>query len=182
MWILLTAKLPTKPSPPKLSIFWSLPWPENKYVEKLRGKKRFTKTFFGGDIPDWIERQNYEDARDANEWEGARKIRYKDENIRIFPHEFNPVETKFIEDMLNGGAHTLIPESPAEEAVIQRTLRKGEREIYEAAIVDGATEAQAMATALRQDVTLPDWKFPPVGWYKPNPEYAIYYCEPWEMK
>jgi len=39
-----------------------------------------------------------------------------------------------------------------------------------------------MATALGEDITLPDWKFPPIGWYKPNPAMAIYYCDPWEMK
>jgi len=27
MWIMLTAKLPTVVSPPKLSIHWSIPWP-----------------------------------------------------------------------------------------------------------------------------------------------------------
>ncbi|GAH50132.1 unnamed protein product, partial [marine sediment metagenome] len=29
---------------------------------------------------------------------------------------------------------------------------------------------------------IPDWKFPPIGWYRPNPEMAAYFCYPWEMK
>ncbi len=183
MWIMLIRKLPTKPSPPKLSIFWSIPWPNKEYVKRLReGKKQFMINVFGKSVPDWVKRHNYEDERDANEWEGARQIRYKCKELRVFPHEFNPTTTERMEIYINEKAHTLVPESPAEEAVIKRALKKGEREIFEAAIIDGATEAQAVATALRQDITLPDWKFPPVGWYKPNPEMAAYFCHPWEMK
>jgi len=133
MWILLIEKLPTKPSPPKLSIFLCLPWPDEGYVKKVKGRAKR-----GLLAP---ERLIMEDLIDIEQWEGARKIRYKDETIRVFPHEFNPVETKFIEDMVDGGAHTIVPESPAEEDVIDKTLRKGQREIYEAAIIDGATEA-----------------------------------------
>ncbi|GAI54447.1 unnamed protein product, partial [marine sediment metagenome] len=96
--------------------------------------------------------------------------------------EFNPVETKFVEEMINGGAHALVPESVAEETMIHKVLEKGQREIYEAALIDGCTEAQATATALGQDVTLPDWKFPPIGWYKPNFEYARYFCYEGELK
>ena len=32
MWIMLIKKLGTNPSPPKLSIFWSMPWPDDKYA------------------------------------------------------------------------------------------------------------------------------------------------------
>ena len=177
MWILLTAKLPTKPSPPKLSIFWSLPWPNKVIVKQEREWVGKAKSVFSED--NWF----IADAkRNADEWEGARQIRYKSKELRVFPHEFNPTTTERMELYINEGAHTLVPESPAEEAVIQKTLKKGEREIYEAAIIDGATEAQAVATALRQDITIPDWKFPPIGWYKPKPEMAAYFCYPWEMK
>ncbi len=178
MWIILTAKLPTKPSPPKLSIFWSIPWPNKAFVKDIRARILETKRSVFPGVPFLVA----SDSMDAAEWEGARKIKYKDENIRVFPHEFNPIKTESMELYINEGAHTLVPGGPAEEAVIQRTLRKGEREVYEAAIMDGATEAQAVATALRQDITIPDWKFPPVGWYRPNPEMAIYFCRSWEMK
>ncbi len=177
MWILLTKKLPTKPSPPKLSIFWSVPWPNKAIVKQQREAADVSRSVFSEDS--WFI---VEAKRNADEWEGARQIRYKSKELRVFPHEFNPTTTERMEIYINEKAHTLVPESPAEEAVIQRTLKKGEREIYEAAIIDGATEAQAVATALRQDVTIADWKFPPVGWYKPNPEMAIYFCHPWEMK
>lgn len=177
MWILLTTKLPTGPSPPKLSIFWSLPWPQEEYVQTIKKRIRETNRALQK-----ISLFHASDLVDIGQWEGARKIRYKDENIRVFPREFNPVETKFIEEMVNGGAHALVPESVAEEAMIHKVLKKGQREIYEAALIDGCTEAQAMATALGQDVTLPNWKFPPIGWYKPNPNYAQYFCHDWELK
>ena len=176
MWIILTAKLPTAPSPPKLSIFWSIPWPNKKFVKDIR--ERVADEPMSSDY-NWFD---YQDLRDADEWEGARQIRYKNKELRVFPREFNPTTTESMELYINEGAHTLVPESPAEEIIIKRALKKGEREIYEAAIIDGATEAQAMATALRQDITLPDWKFPPIGWYKPNPEMAVYFCRSWEMK
>ncbi|GAH50130.1 unnamed protein product [marine sediment metagenome] len=143
MWILLTKKLPTKPSPPKLSIFWSIPWPNEAIVKQEREWVGKARSVFSEDS--WF----IADAkRNADEWEGARQIRYKSKELRVFPHEFNPTTTDRMEIYINEGAHMLVPESPAEEAVIQRTLKKGEREIYEAAIVDGATEAQAVATAL----------------------------------
>ena len=177
MWIILTKKLPTAPSPPKLSIFWSVPWPDKAFAKQQREVAAASRSAFSEDA--WF----IADAkRNADEWEGARQIRYKSKELRVFPHEFNPTTTDRMEIYINEGAHTLVPESPAEEAVIQRTLKKGEREIYEAAIIDGATQAQAVATALRQDITIPDWKFPPIGWYKPNPEMAVYFCHPWEMK
>lgn len=166
MWILLTKKLPTGPSPPKLSIFWSVAWPEK--LSKMRKSE--------------VRKLDLEEDFYFEEWANARKIRYKSSEIRVFPHEFNPVETKFIEEMVNGGAHVLVPESVAEETMIHKVLRKGQREIYEAALIDGCSEAQAMATALGQDVTLPDWKFPPIGWYKPNPEYARYFCYEGELR
>lgn len=178
MWILLTDKLPTGPSPPKLSIFWSIPWPDEPRVKMLRKRLLKTKRSLFGTLSYIYE----SDLVDADEWEGARKIRYKNSEIRVFPHEFNLVETKFIEEMVNGGAHALVPESVAEEAMIHKVLKKGQREIYEAALIDGCTEAQAMATALGQDVTLPNWKFPPIGWYRPAEKYAKFFCYPKEMR
>jgi len=178
MWILLTKKLPTKPSPPKLSIFWSLPWPNKAYVQQIRARLlEDNRSSFGG--LSWLHAS---DLVDAEQWEGARQIRYKSKELRVFPREFNPIKTESMELYVNEGAHTLVPESPAEEIIIKRALKKGEREIYEAAIIDGATEAQAVATALRQDITIADWKFPPIGWYRPNPEMAVYFCRSWEMK
>ncbi len=177
MWIMLTKKLPTNPSPPKLSIFWSVPWPNKAFVKEERERGENAKDNFPRDS--WFV---VEAERSAEEWEGARQIRYKSKELRVFPREFNPTTTERMEISINETAHTLVPESQAEEEVINRDLKKGEREIFEAAIIDGATEAQAMATALRQDITIPDWKFPPIGWYKPNPEMAIHFCRPWEMK
>lgn len=176
MWIMLIDKLPTNPSPPKLSIFWSIPWPNKAFVKDIR--EGVTKTPMSLE-KNWYDEQ---DLRDADEWEGARQIRYRSKELRVFPREFNPVKTESMELYINERAHTLVSESPAEETVIQRTLKKGERQIYEAAIIDGATEAQAVATALRQDITTSNWKFPPIGWYRPDPRMAAYFCHPWEMK
>src|SRR5262245_26314530 len=32
-WVMLTKKLPTQKSPPKMSIFWSLPFPDEKWQQ-----------------------------------------------------------------------------------------------------------------------------------------------------
>ena len=36
MWIILTAKLPTNPSPPKLSIHWATPWPGERGEDRKK--------------------------------------------------------------------------------------------------------------------------------------------------
>ncbi len=34
MWIMLTTKLPTAVSPPKMSIFWSVVWPNKEFAQR----------------------------------------------------------------------------------------------------------------------------------------------------
>lgn len=161
MWILLTKKLPTNPSPPKLSIFWSVPWSNDKIAKTL---KRLDEIY------------------ESEEWLNARKIRYKDTDIRVFPHEFNAINTKFLQKMIDGEVYTLTLENTAEQLLIEDRLGGNQKEIFESALLEGCTKAQGMAVALGQDVIIPDWEFPPIGWYKPNIQYANFFCTPREMK
>lgn len=178
MWIMLTDKLPTVVSPPKLGIFWSVPWPMGILDAAFPKKKRSVK--MGEPVLGEMYPGEYQN--NLEQWNGARKIRYKGEDIRVFPREFNPVSAEFMQEMINGGAHELVTIGAAEEVLVKRTLGKGQRKIFDAALMDGCNKAQAMATALGQDVTLPDWNFPPIGWYQCVPQYAEYFCYESEMK
>jgi len=158
MWVLLRTKLPTVVSPPKLSIFWSVPWPMDYRSE---GK------FGWGLEPDW-----------AN----ARKIKYKGENIRIFPHEFVEIEPAKLILYIDEKVFELVPDSIAEEELIDEVLTKHRRKYYEAALIDGCTHAQALMVAFGKDPTIEDPNIPAIGWYRCVPEYARYFCYENEMK
>lgn len=185
MWIMLTDKLPTVVSPPKLGIFWSVPWPNIRITKRIMtidsgvlGGEPFVEM---GEVTPG-ELYPGENQFNLEQWSGARKIRYKGEDIRVFPREFNPVSVEFMQEMIDGGAHELVTTNAAEQELIKRTLGKGQRQIFDAALMDGCNKAQATATALGQDVTLPDWNFPPIGWYRCIPQYAGYFCYESEMK
>lgn len=158
MWIMLIKKLPTVVSPPKMSIHWSLPWPMDAKPQK---------ELLWGMEPDY-----------AN----ARKIYYKNENIRVFPHEFTEIKTGKLMEYINQGGFELIPGSAPEEELIKRSLKKGQRLIYDAALVDGCTPAQAMMVALGKDPTLEDPELPAIGWYRCVEQYARCFCYEDEMK
>lgn len=166
MWIMLIKKLPTVVSPPKMSIHWSVPWPMD--VEKRKSKYwELWKVEIWGCEPDYL---------------GARKIRYKGENIRVWPHEFSEIETPKLMGWINQEAFELISDSVAEEELIEEVLSKGKRKVYDAALVDGCTSAQAMMVAFGKDPTLEDPELPAIGWYKCAEQYARYFCYEDEMK
>ena len=121
MWIMLTKKLPTVVSPPKLSIHWSTPWPD---LEHFKGQ--ISLIDLGDDdeldkllleVKPLIRNKTARRKLDVSDpellilaekvkkhtsffsslgffehnWAGARKILYKNESIRIFPDEFSEV-------------------------------------------------------------------------------------------
>lgn len=200
MWIMLIKKLPTSPSPPRLSIFWSVPWGVgfSEYANGQAegccecGRSRNKCVCAGGfvevkpddlDVDDGTGFDLEFGVRTPN-WVHARKIHYKGHDIRVFPHEFSVVDKRRMAMYIlhEAASHILVADSTAEEAVLKGILDGETRPIYDLALMDGCTPAQAMATALGSDITLPDPDFPPIGWYRCRREYAEHFCEEWEME
>jgi hypothetical protein len=228
---MLIKKLQTNPSPPKLSIFWSVPWPDEKYardqvfewlrethapVRGLRDKR------LNADVEMWrrwlveqdIQEHALEDAEGRllneaeimkrlivayalkpihyyaiygleNNWAGARKIHYKDTDIRVFPDEFSVMTDEkmaMYTGLSEDASHLLIPSSVADATLIQEVLSGSLREVFDAAMVDGCTPEQARAMAFGVDTTDALASLPPIGWYRCRQDYAEFYCHEWEMK
>lgn len=181
MWIMLTRRIPTEVPVPKLSVHWSTPWPHDEYaaaskrfVQGTTYKRRGRTVHLIGPGPSF--------GREPN-WEKARKIRFRGESIRVFPHEFSEMPNEKMRMLISGGALELreqddVPTDPP----IDKKLIGEQKVIYEEALVAGCDHAQAMMVCFGIDPTIPDAEFPPVGWYKCRPEYAAFFCEDWEME
>jgi len=190
MWIMLTKKLPTKPSPPKMSLFWSTAWAGTKisrlqaqtcYLCQLTEDKcncldEFRPTtkgdLYGCSGPSLGVEPN---------WVGARKILFCGMPIRVFPHEFSIVSKENMSEYISSGAYTLVPDSAADENLLNGFLDGETKPVYDAALVDGCNHAGALATALGVDVTLPDPDYPAIGWYRLHPDVAQVFCDAFEM-
>ena len=120
-WILLTAKLPTCVSPPKLSIFWSQPWPFEEFINRknairadLEGKG------WRGDELEAETRRKYDAhwgefgpaLRGRNpDYLNARQISFDGESIRVWPHEFSILTAeKMHYYVVESGAYAIMPE------------------------------------------------------------------------
>lgn len=200
MWIILTKKLPTAVSPPKLSIFWSVPWVDEKRLKQQRESymAQYVDMYAGTRVSraemwqDVLEKMDVFfppfyglEANAAKD----RAIMYHGDRIRVHVNEYNPVDKERMSLYVLGTddgdpSHYLNVDasSVADEIIVKEILEGELRPIYEAALIDGCTHAQAMATAMGIDITLPEPQFPPVGWYSCHPEYAKLFCEPWEME
>lgn len=193
MWIMLIKKLPTEPSPPKLSLFWSTPWPPEGPVGK--NAVREWKTLSGQPGDPWVSEhgmfQNWRwgygtpqtpDPLRLPNWAEARKIRYGGCDIRVFPHEYGTMTAETMNEYVVGGSHVLESGDVAEDMIVSSILRGVRLPIYESALLAGCTHAQAVAVAMGMDITLPDVIFPAIGWYRCAPAYAAMLCDPWEME
>jgi hypothetical protein len=120
----------------------------------------------------------------------ARRINYQGQDLRVLPHEFSEQDAETMrlfvygveDDEHDTASHVLMSGNISEDILVKGVLDGETRPIYEAALIDGANEAQAMNTALGVDITLPDAHFPPVGWYRPRLPYAEIFCEDWELE
>lgn len=208
MWIMLIVKLPTDPSPPKMAIFWSVPWPDpehQKYQEMVLAGEKIGYTdqtneldATANDLARQINRRrsrrldnssslaSIQDEEDrcfnkvSPNWIGARRIAYLGENIRVFPHEFTEQSVANMREYIFSDvpSHELVV-SNAPGEMMMRDIKSGTRKtIYDAALIDGCNNAQALATAWGKDITLPDAEFPPIGWYRCTMEYTRLFCTP----
>ena len=197
-WIMLIQKLPTASSPPKLSIFWSTPWPYEPAVQAMQQiRRRMEKTGITTKL-DAMAQEEFAQSP-YGEYGGpvgrnpdllnARAIRFDGETIRVWPHEFSVMTTEKMRFYVaeQGGAYTLRPEdatpgSPLVKLLQDVTLDTDQRFVRDAALVDGCTPEQATLVALGEDV-LEATEFAPLGWYKLiDAEAILAYCSEQEER
>jgi hypothetical protein len=120
-------------------------------------------------------------------WTGARQILYKEQQITVFPDEFSVIQHENMALYLGlrdeEASHELVPSSVSDKEIATDILEGPRKEVYDAALVDGASKEQAYAMALGVDISSEYFTadFPAVGWYRCKPQYAEYYCYEWEM-
>lgn len=164
MWIMLIKPLPIElPVPPMLSVHWSTPWPMGR--EKAKSARNW----------DDVVEAYFEYRGRTPDTEHARRIRFVGRDIRIFPHEFSQLSPDKMMTFVEEKVLLLEAGDVASDTLIEQRLKKGQREIYDAALVDGCDHAQATMVALGKDPTLPDAEFPPIGWYRCAEEYAQFF-------
>ncbi len=178
MWIMLTTKLPTNPSPPNMSLFWSEPCPHLGYARK---QKKQIKDGFLEDFGGECYYSNFAGFIKEPRWDQARRIVHKDQQIRVFPHEFSELTTKKIKMYLDG-SHELVPGNVAEQDIMDSLLRGSKKRVYEAALVEGCTEYEARLMALGADISEGHYEIPAIGWYRIRPEYGLTFCNEKELE
>lgn len=197
MWIMLINKLPTQPSPPKLSIFWANPYHfddsriqqqfkeyvsreiDTDYPEKIEGrrKKELWNSYLKCDkLPDqfgWCDNL-------------AKRLSiiYKDTQLVVKSNEYTVQTPEKLKIFLTESpcSHELVSSIADGVSKNKGDLNKDERLFYESALLDGCNEQQALLTALGVDITQEMVEFPPIGWYRCKKEYAKIYCDDWEME
>jgi hypothetical protein len=194
MWILLTAKLPTSPSPPKLSIHWSVDGSKSEIAEQQRKQAQRAKELAasqGDTLTDDMDAPVFYDVlgfgKEPN-FTKARLISYNGIQIRVLPHEFTVLPADRMTAYCLGSdyeppTHELVPNTEADRQLIDGAMRGSQRSVYDAALVDGATHEQAMMTALGRDIFANGADlFAPVGWYRCKREAALVFCDEWEIQ
>lgn len=190
MWILLKEKIRTEASPPKLSIFWSVPWPDNRWDRKEKGRVKASVDFlmrkpFSEEDPLDPDAEFYWDGLGFKmpNWGRARRILFRGHAIRVFPHEFSALTPESLRlYLVEEEGWELVPEGAAAEQIMKGVLEKDQKVLYEEALLDGCTHNQALLTALEVDITLEEPEFPAIGWYRCKPEIAGVFCHSWEME
>jgi len=180
-WIMLRCKLATEVSPPKLSIHWAVPAPMNKYAEIAKTKAKATVNFHnnnrGYDDPVITEEDTYE-WDEAKRCEGAMKIRFLGEDVIVFPDEYTLVSDANMAEYIDEreGSHFLIEDSvevPGEYSLVD-IRSKDERLLYEAALLDGCDQVQALRVMKGKDIDIST--VPVLGWYRAHHRFARIFC------
>jgi len=235
MWVLITKKIETAISPPKLSIFWALPWPGDRgqkrredmimiqyceehnlvFLAETTGNYRrnaSVKAYRGRtkrdvfwevvsekiQIGEWVydESRFYErftsNPFDSSalfgrgsepNWAGALKIRYKNEDVRIFPHEYSILSDQRLKLYLEKGVCELVLSDMPGESALESNLEISPdlKVLYEAALLEGASDSQAKLLALGRMNLNDNTEIIPLGWYKCKNEHAALFCDEYEM-
>lgn len=204
-WIMLIKKLPTKLSPPKMSIFWSIPWYTKDELPVIATKMlKIIKRGEGFPSGEEFAEFAYEHRKDRGKDTGtvvtekmekllssnlfndifgwapnnykARKISYKDEQIKVFPHEYSIIPADRMRVYTGEeGSHELVPSNVAEEKIIEDILNGLKKRIYEQAMIDGCDSKQAFLVANGVDI-IENFDIPKLGWYRIRPEYGNVFC------
>jgi len=165
MWIMIIEKLPTRPSPPKMSIFWSTP---NYRDYTSKNSEKFEKEF-GFEDDSWEEHKE------------GRWIHFAGENILVLKHEFSIVLSENMQKYTNE-SHEFVPEDVASEMLLTNIeINADNRDIYGSALLDGCNNHQALMVLAGMDITIEDAEFPAIGWYRIKKEYGELFCEDWEL-
>ena len=200
-WVLLTKKLPTEISPPKLSVHFAIPWVNVDWVAKVYSRlSRISDEYLDLDFREYpMKHLKYnKEVHLSNKIKVLEKcpekfddmwgytdnpiydvgILFKGEKIRVHAHEYNIIKPEFLKEVFPG-AYDFIPSSEIEDSFNSIKLTKEKKVIYEEALLDGCNEYQATQVVYCREVQ----DFPaPVGWYKPKLEYARVFCYDWEIK
>ena len=181
-WLMIREKLPPIEggAPPVMSLHWSVPWPMGKEIVENYFKKRVG---FSNDFDTLQEDINNiaESSFDIS-FGGvdpnpllARRIRWKDKDVRLFDHEISFVTVENMSLYIEEGSHEFRPGSTAEANLIEEILTGDKKLIYDAALVDGATHNQAVQVALGHDLS--GIEIPPIGWYECRKEYVQHFFD-----
>jgi len=168
-WIMLRCKLPINPSPPKMSIHWSQLWPDMAIFQRTMQHNEDLRRLCGWGKFDRDDDLFYDLYGVVPNFGKARKIIYRGSQIRVFSHECT-----FISDFKKfAKAYDLIAGDTAGEMLMDRHLTKGQRFIFDAALMDGCDEYQAMLVVMGKEVNdVPA----PIGWFRLKESYANYFC------
>ena len=164
---------------------------ENLELTKKEKKKRYRDLAIWKEMQDVISRGDftiphikYEDSvpinnaygaalgfRDHN-WAGAVKIKYKGEDIRLFPDEYSLISDKELK-MYMRESHTLMENEIPEGEIIGADfeISPEKKSLVEAAILEGAKESEAKLLALGLMTLDPESEIKPYGYYHCRDEY-----------
>jgi len=197
-WIMLTKKLPTVVSPPKMSIFYATPW--NYDVDRVKREWFLYKYSHRGQSFKSFERNDkfpslnemVEELQEANitsvidpvrggtepTESTAVRIFYRGEQIKVWGHEYNDMKVENWSEFYPQ-AYDLIPDTDVQTMYMDTRLTKGQRTVFDAALVDGCNDFQALLVATGQDI---DGSPAPIGWFRIKPEYGLIYCTEDELE
>lgn len=195
MWIILTKKIPTAPSPPKFSIFWSIPGgnPDIIASQKRRYKRGDKWKDALGELdeePDMF----YDGFGKEPNASKTRIIHYMGRDVHVQSGEYNVLKPENMHNYVFGhpadgiNSHELVGNDETTRRMLATALETDLRSIYEAALLDGCNEQMARYIAImdESDQIAGDefFEFPPVGWYRPILGKGIVECfaDPWELE
>ena len=128
--------------------------------------------------PDFASDQVYYYSRDIWGHEpnfiGAVKIRYKNENLRVFPHEFSRLPDDRLKRYIESTHDLQLSDTPESEALqLDIELNPDKIELYWAALLEGASPNEAKAYAAGILTPIDDGtEIKPVGWYRVKKDFG----------